>query len=402
MTSTGTTRPGAATAVTTVALGVDMFLYGSLVPLLPGLPAVAGSPAAAGLLFAGYAVAMVVATPLVGRWVDRSGARSPMLAGLVGLAVATVLFAAAADVPGTAGLVVLVLARAAQGVAAATSWTAGLALIAATHTPERRGTVMGLALSATGAGVLLGPAVSGFLAEAMGPRAPFLLVAALAAIDAVARVIWIRRTAPADAPTSLRVMARGPQAGLLIGLTALGAASIAFIEPILPLQLATLGLGSGAIGVVFGAAVLLGAVAAPLAGMLTARLGAARLAALGTLVAALGLALAGRSVVPLAIAGVVLVGVGAQLVLAPTLVLIGTLAEHIQPPAYGTAYALYNLAFTGGLALAPLAAAGAASAAGVPAATVGAAVLAAVVGVVLVVRGRGGRPGRQQGGPPDV
>lgn len=386
MTAPATTRPGAATGVTVVALVVDMFLYGSLVPLLPGLPAVAGSPAAAGLLFAAYAVAMVVATPLVGRWVDRSGARAPMLAGLVGLAAATVLFAVAVDVPGAIGLTVLMLARAAQGVAAASSWTAGLALIAATHSPERRGTVMGLALSAIGLGVLLGPAVSGFLAEAWGPRAPFVLVAVLAALDAAARLIWIRATAPTANPTPLRVVARGPQAGLMIALTALGAAAIAFIEPVLPLQLATLGLGSGAIGVVFGAAVLGGAVAAPLAGALAGRLGPTRLAAIGTLVTAAGLALAGRPVTWLAIAGVVLVGVGSQLILAPTLLLIGTLAEHIQPAAYGSAYALYNLAYTTGLAIAPLAAAGAAGLAGVPWATVGAAVLAGVVGVVLMVR----------------
>lgn len=386
MTTTATTRPGAATAVTTVALVVDMFLYGSLVPLLPSLPAVAGSPAAAGLLFAAYAVAMVVATPLIGRWVDRSGPRAPMLAGLVGLAAATVLFAVAIDTPGPLGLAVLMVARAAQGVAAASSWTAGLALIAATHTPERRGTVMGLALSAIGLGVLLGPTVSGFLAEAWGPRAPFVLVAILAALDAVARLVWIRKSEPADNPTPLRVVARGPQAGLMIALTALGASAIAFIEPVLPLQLATLGLGSGGIGLVFGAAVLGGAVAAPLAGALAAKLGPSRLAAIGTLVTAAGLVLAGRPVTWLAIAGVVLVGVGSQLILAPTLVLIGTLAEHIQPAAYGAAYALYNLAYTAGLAIAPLAAAGAAGLAGVPAATIGAAAVAAVVGVVLVSR----------------
>ena len=84
--SRGPTRPRAAVAVVTLALVVDMFLYGSLVPLLPELPAVAGSSGAAGLLFAAYAVAMLVATPVVGRWVDRSGPRAPLLAGLIALA----------------------------------------------------------------------------------------------------------------------------------------------------------------------------------------------------------------------------------------------------------------------------------------------------------------------------
>ena len=161
-----TTKPGAAVTVTAVALGVDMFLYGSLVPLLPLLPAVAGSPSASGVLFAVYALALLAATPLVGVWVDRAGPRAPMLAGLAGLAAATVLFLVSTGVPGPVGLVLLSAARAAQGTAAAASWTAGLALVAATHEPDRRGRAMGTALSAVGIGVLLGPAASGLLSAA--------------------------------------------------------------------------------------------------------------------------------------------------------------------------------------------------------------------------------------------
>ena len=45
----GGTRPVAAAAVVILAVAVDMFLYGSLVPLVPVLPAVDGSPGAAGV-----------------------------------------------------------------------------------------------------------------------------------------------------------------------------------------------------------------------------------------------------------------------------------------------------------------------------------------------------------------
>jgi DHA1 family solute carrier family 18 vesicular amine transporter 1/2 len=86
------------------------------------------------------------------------------------------------------------------------------------------------------------------------------------------------------------------------------------------------------------------------------------------------------------IAGVIVVGIGAQLVLAPTLVLIGELAEHIQPPAYGTAYALYNLAYTAGLAVAPLVAGTTAALAGVAATTIAAAIIAALTGAWLLLR----------------
>jgi DHA1 family solute carrier family 18 vesicular amine transporter 1/2 len=382
------TRPGAAAAVVLLAIVVDMFLYGSLVPLVPELPAVAGSPGAAGALFAAYAVALLVLTPLVGRWVDRVGPRTPMLAGLLGLAAATVLFAAAVELPGAGGLAALMAARAAQGAAAAVTWTAGLTLIALTHPPERRGPVMGLALAACGVGVLLGPLVSGLLAAEYGLRAPFLVIAALAAADAVARLIWIKPMAVQSPALPLRTLARAPRAGLLIALTAIGAAAVAFPEPVLPLHLAALDLGPRGIGLVFGAAALGGAVAAPLAGMATPRFGPIRVAVTGAVVTAAGLALAGITDLPWSVTGIVVVGIGAQLLLAPTLVLIGTLAEHAQPPAYGTAYALYNLAYTGGLIVAPVAAGSIAGLLGVPAATAIAAVLALGGALVLAVRGR--------------
>ncbi|WP_432092999.1 MFS transporter [Streptomyces sp. bgisy100] len=380
------TRPGAAVTVTALALGVDMFLYGSIVPLLPGLPAVDGSPLIAGVLFAVYAAALLAATPFVGVWVDRRGPRAPMLAGLLGLAAATVLFASAVEVDGSSGLALLLLARAAQGVAAAASWTSGLALIAATHQPDQRGKVMGFALSAVGVGVLLGPAVSGVLNDAWGPRAPFFLIAALAAGDAVARILLVKETPADEVRTPYRVVLRGPRVALLIALTGLGAAAIAFPEPVLPLHLHDLGLGTTAIGLVFAGAALGGTLAAPIAGMLTDRAGAGRIAAAGALVAALGFFLAGRDSTVWSVTGLIVVGFGAQLVLAPTLVLIGALAEHTQPAAYGAAYALYNLAYTGGLAVAPVLAGAGAKAAGVPTTTLVAGGFAVVLAAVLMFR----------------
>jgi len=87
---------------------------------------------------------------------------------------------------------------------------------------------------------------------------------------------------------------------------------------------------------------------------------------------------------PLSIAGVI--GLGAQLVLAPTLVLISVLAEHTRPPACGAAFALYNLAHTTGLAVAPLAAGVTARLVDVPTATIVAAVAIAVLAAVTFFR----------------
>jgi MFS family permease len=96
---------------------------------------------------------------------------------------------------------------------------------------------------------------------------------------------------------------RPPQAGMLIGLTALGAAALAFIEPLLPLHLADLALQSGRIGLVFGATAIAGAAAAPLAGFLAGKLPPLRVAAVGTLVVLAGFALAGRPIAWIGIVG---------------------------------------------------------------------------------------------------
>jgi len=315
------TRPGAATAVTATALAVDLFLYTSLVPLLPALPVVSRSPALSGTLFAVYALALLAATPAVGIWVDRVGPRVPLLAGLLGTAVATAAFAAATGIE-RAAIWLLLLARAAQGVAAAVSWTAGLVLIAVTHEPDRRGAAMGVALSAAWFGALLGPAASGTLADSFGLGAPFILVAVFVAADAAARIVLIKPMPTAAVRTPYQALAGAPLLPTLIGLTGLSAAALAFPEPILPAHLHTLGLTSSAIGLVFAGVALSGSLAAPAAGVLTDRIGARRIAAIGTVITGIGFVLAGGKPAPWSIAGLVTLGFGAQLILSPTLVMI--------------------------------------------------------------------------------
>jgi MFS transporter, DHA1 family, solute carrier family 18 (vesicular amine transporter), member 1/2 len=377
------TRPGAATTVTAIALAVDLFLYSSLVPLLPALPVVSRSPSLSGVLFAVYALALLGATPAVGIWVDRVGPRAPLLVGLLGTAVATAAFAAATGIE-QAAIWLLLLARAAQGVAAAVSWTAGLVLIAVTHEPDRRGAAMGVALSAAWFGALLGPAASGILADSFGLGAPYILIAVLAAADAAARTVLIKPMRTAVVRTPYQALAGAPQLPALIGLTALGAAALTFPEPILPAHLHALGLTSSAIGLAFAGTALSGALAAPAAGALTDRIGARRIAAIGTVITGIGFALAGGQPAQWSIAGLITLGFGAQLVLAPTLVMIATLAESVDPPAYGAAYSIYTLAYTAGLAIAPLAAGIATDALGIPTTMLIAAGLIAIMSALIL------------------
>ncbi|GAA1655280.1 hypothetical protein GCM10009765_00520 [Fodinicola feengrottensis] len=377
-------KRSAALIVTSVALATDMLVYGIAIPVLPRIASSSGASASAvGVLFACYAIAMVIATPVAGVLVDRLGHRVPMLAGLFALAGSTVLFAVVQALPA------LMVARALQGVAAAVSWTAGLALIASVYPAAERAKPLGLALSASGLGVLLGPAIGGFLADHWGTRAPFMLAAAVALLDGVARVVLVRdgEHVPAERPG--RVW-RHPTTGLMFGLTALGAGLIAFLEPILPLRAAAaFSASTNTIGLLFAAAVLAGVIAASLSGFVADKVPRTALAAVGAVVAAGGLVLVAMSAALWMLgAGLVLVAIGSQLVLVPTIALISGIADEQSPPAYGAAYALYSIAYTTGLMIAPLLAA--AGSAVLPFAGVGlaAAALAAVLAVATALAGR--------------
>ncbi len=76
------------------------------------------------------------------------------------------------------------------------------------------------------------------------------------------------------------------------------------------------------------------------------------------------------------------VAAAGSLILAPTLTLIGVVADAQQPPAYGAAYALYNLAYAAGLTVAPLLGGVATGALGFGG--------AALVGAVVLAVGGGG------------
>jgi len=368
-----------AVAVSCIALFTDMLIYGILIPLLPLMPAVerAGS-SATGLLFAAYAAMMIAVTPLAGRLVDRTGARGPLLAALLGLAAACLLFA----VGGPYWL--LLISRLLQGAAAGLGWVASLALIAASIPLERRGTYLGLAMSMVSIGTLAGPPLAGWLARDHGHAAPFVLAAAVLILDGVLRVVFVRPTPPSadDPATPLDVLRVGGSWPVVI-LIAVGSAVTSAIEPILPVRLAVgLGLDTAGIGLLFALLVIIGAVLNPMVGAILNRVSPRVLALIGAALAIAGLLLLGAgSRLPVVIAGIVCLGGAIAFLVAPAGTLIGVQGARTTPPALGGAYSLYNLAYAAGLTLGPVTAGALTSALGYSAAC---AVLAGAVAVVAL------------------
>ena len=137
-----------------------------------------------GLLFASFGVTLLTVSMPMGAVSDRIGRKPPIVGGLLALAAASVLFAFADSLPW------LFAARLVQGAADAVTWVVGFALIADLYRPEERGRVMGLVMSGTNFGFMVGPTLGGWLYETGGIRLPFLFVAALALVGAAA-FVWL-------------------------------------------------------------------------------------------------------------------------------------------------------------------------------------------------------------------
>src|SRR5438094_816505 len=139
--------------------------------------------AVAAVTFGSFGVTLLAVSIPMGAASDRVGRKLPMVAGLLALAASTLLFAFGDSLPW------LFAARLVQGAADAVTWVVGFALIADLYGPDERGRVMGLVMSGTTFGFLIGPTLGGWLYEQGGAQLPFLALAVLAALGAIGFVV---------------------------------------------------------------------------------------------------------------------------------------------------------------------------------------------------------------------
>src|SRR5262245_58017393 len=219
-------HPVGARVVLFFSFALDLLLYSLVVSFLPTrTQALGATPAITGALFAVYAAGLLLATPPAGWLTDRLGARSVLLAGLVALFCATLLFAFADSLPS------LALARAGQGVASGVTWTSGLALMVQLYEPTHRPRAFAAMFMASGIGVLLGPPLGGLLYTWGGFSAPFFVAAALVALDGGGRILFLpgRAHLPVSSPASARTLWRLlHEAPFVVGLVATSAGAIVF------------------------------------------------------------------------------------------------------------------------------------------------------------------------------
>jgi multidrug resistance protein len=155
---------------------IDMIGFAMVLPLLPFYALrLQASPETIGLLIASYSVAQLATAPLWGRVSDRYGRRPALLAGLIGSAIAYVVFAFAGSVW------LLFASRIIQGAGGGTTGVAQ-AYVADTVGPRDRAQALGWLSAATSLGVMLGPVV-GSLAHGLGAEAPGLIAAVLCLVN---------------------------------------------------------------------------------------------------------------------------------------------------------------------------------------------------------------------------
>ncbi|WP_424682662.1 TCR/Tet family MFS transporter [Frateuria sp. YIM B11624] len=177
-----------AVPVVLAAVVIDVIGFGIVMPVLPALVTQLGhleleaATRVAGWLLAVFAVAQFFAGPVLGHLGDRFGRRPVLIAAMLGFSLDYLLMAWAP----TLGW--LFVGRAIAGITGATFGPAG-AVIADVTPPQKRASVFGLLGAAFGVGFIVGPALGGLVAS-FGTRAPFVVAAALAALNAVA-MAWL-------------------------------------------------------------------------------------------------------------------------------------------------------------------------------------------------------------------
>ncbi|NXH89721.1 VMAT1 protein, partial [Edolisoma coerulescens] len=333
-----------------------------------------------GLLFASKALVQLLVNPWVGLLTNRIGYHIPMFIGFSIMFLSTVMFAFS----GTYTL--LLIARALQGVGSSFSSVAGLGLLASVYPDDsERGSAMGIALGGLALGVLIGAPFGSIMYEFVGKASPFLVLAVLALLDGALQLCILQpsRISPESTKaTPVSTLLRDPYILVAAGALCFSNMGVAMLEPTLPIwMLQTMCSPQWQLGMAFLPASISYLIGTNLFGMLANRMGR-------WLCSMIGMAVVGISLlcVPLATNIYGLIGPNAGLgfaigkpgllrllpgappgqralrspsLLRPGMVdssmmpIMGYLVDLRHTSAYGTVYAIADVAFCMGFAIGP-------------------------------------------------
>ncbi|KAG0329522.1 hypothetical protein BG004_002311 [Podila humilis] len=360
-----------------LALFTDMVTYGIIIPIMPSiLEHMGGDSTMTGVLVAVYAAGIMAASPIFGTLSDKMASRrGPMIIGLTGLLVATILFMFAKV------YWLLIFARFFQGVSGGAVWTLGLALMTDCFAADEMGIQMGKALIGHTMGLLGGPPIGGLLHDAFGPKAPFYFCLAFAVLvifclwfmieERADEIMEIRKyqieiaaldlaqgiEPPKVVHTSLWKLITTPRMIAAVAVTTLEAFDLSSLEPTLPYYLKDrFNMTEGQIGLVF-IAFTLPTIVSPLAGWLSDRYGAKILCCCAVICAGCFMLVLSIENKPLWAIILTLIGIGlsTSTFIAPILGEISAVVRRTgDKAAYARAFAIFNMAFSFGMLIGPI------------------------------------------------
>jgi multidrug resistance protein len=165
-------RPASPLLPIFLIVAVDILGFTIILPLLPFYSERLGaSPTVIGTLVSSYAVCQLIAGPILGQLSDRKGRRPILLVSQFGTLIGFLILAYSTQVW------MLFLARMIDGVTAG-NLTIAQAYISDVTKPEERAKSFAIIGIAFGLGFLVGPAISGYLAQ-FGYQAPIFAASAL-------------------------------------------------------------------------------------------------------------------------------------------------------------------------------------------------------------------------------
>ena len=176
---------------------VDVMGYAVMIPLLPFYVERTGASAfIVGLLISVFAFCQLLAGPVLGQLSDRYGRKPILLVSQAGTLLGFIILAMANTLP------LIFLARVIECLTAG-NISVAQAYISDNTSPERRTQAFGIIGAAFGVGMLIGPAISGFLAR-RSIHTPIWAAAGLSLCSLVSTVVLLPRGVPTASAESKR------------------------------------------------------------------------------------------------------------------------------------------------------------------------------------------------------
>ncbi|MDU1939255.1 MAG: MFS transporter [Veillonella sp.] len=175
-------------------------------------------------------IIVCLAAPFWGRVADKKGRKITLIRSSFGMALCNVLIAFQTTPEG------VVLIRLVQGLVSG-FYSASITLIASESPIERTGWALGLLASANLAGSLIGPLLGGYIADTVGIRNDFIIVATLMGLAGVLATIFIHENyVPQPNPEKLSIRKLKEQIPEFNSIVALCVASFIYAICIMSLQ----------------------------------------------------------------------------------------------------------------------------------------------------------------------